>query len=154
MEAGIKEFLESSTIHGLVYISTNQRCTRLLWILVVFIGFSGSGYMISESFSAWATSPVSTTIETLSISELDFPNVTVCPPMNSFTSLLPDLVMARNMTLDEEARKEIVGVISDIVFNGTFEHEYSEYLKYRQKNYLGWYKGETKELFLKICSRI
>ena len=150
----VKEFLESSTIHGLFYISTTRRLVRLLWIGVVIGGFIGAGVLIHESFSSWSTSPVSTTIETLSISELDFPNVTVCPPMNSFTSLLPDLVMARNMTLDEEARKEIVGVISDIVFNGTFEHEYSEYLKYRQKNYLGWYKGETKELFLKICSRI
>ena len=146
---GIKEFLESSSIHGLAYIPTNRRLLRLFWVSVVIFGFTAAGILIQESFSSWSTSPVSTTIETLSISELDFPNVTVCPPMNSFTSLLPDLVMARNMTLDEEARKEIVGVISDIVFNGTFEHEYSEYMKYRQKNYLGWYKGETKELFFK-----
>ena len=150
----VREFLENSTIHGLAHISTTRSLVRLLWFSVVLGGFIGAGVLIHQSFAEWSSSPVSTTIETLSISQLDFPNVTVCPARNSFTSLLPDLVMARNMTLDEEARKEIVGVISDIVFNGTFEHEYSEYLKYRQKNYLGWYKGETKELFLKIFSRI
>ena len=152
----VKEFLESSTIHGLVYISTTRRLVRLLWISVVIGGFIGAGLLIQESFSSWSNSPVSTTIETLSISELDFPNVTVCPPRNSFTSLIPDLVRARNITLDEETRKKFVAVISDIVFNGTLTNIYSEYTRYTrgQKNHLGWYKGETKELFFKIFSSI
>ena len=77
---GVKEFLESSTIHGLVYISTTRRLARLLWLCVVISGFTGAVVIIYQSFSSWAVSPVSTTIETLPITELDFPSVTVCPP--------------------------------------------------------------------------
>ena len=108
---GLKEFLESSTIHGLVYISTTRRLVRLLWIGVVIGGFIGAGVLIHESFSSWATSPVSTTIEILPISDLDFPNVTVCPARNSFTSLLPVLVMARNVTLNNEQKKELINFV-------------------------------------------
>ena len=102
-----REFLESSTIHGLVYISTARRHVRLLWLCVVVSGFIGAGVLIQQSFSSWADSPVSTTIETLPITDLDFPNVTVCPPRNTFTSLYPDLVMARNLTLNETERKSL-----------------------------------------------
>ena len=76
----VKEFLDNSTIHGLSFISSTRRWSRLFWILVVIGGFSGAGYMIYTSFHNWGQSPISTTIETLPISELTLPNVTVCPP--------------------------------------------------------------------------
>ena len=148
----VKEFLESSTIHGLVYISTNRSFVRLFWIFVVIIGFSGAGYLIQQSFSSWATSPVSTTIETLSISELDFPKVSVCPARNSFTSLLPILTMARKVKLDETRRNEFVYHIPDVVYNGTLLHQYSQYLKYSEEIHSSWYTGETKELVSQILS--
>ena len=144
MEAGIKEFLESSTIHGLVYISTNKRITRLLWIFVVFAGFSGAGFLIRQSFSSWATSPVSTTIETLPISELDFPNVTVCPPRNSFTSLNPDLVMSRSITFDEEERKELSDLVPEAVYKSNHQAQYLQFLAYKTEASLNWYSGTSK----------
>ena len=73
-------FLECSTIHGLLHISTNKKYTRLFWILVVTTGFVGASILIKESFNSWSESPVKTTIETLPISEIKFPKVTVCPP--------------------------------------------------------------------------
>ena len=91
---GVKEFLESSTIHGLVYIATNRRVARLLWICVVIAGFTAAGVLIQQSFSSWEESPVSTTIETRSISDLEFPGVMVCPNKNSFPTLNPDLTLA------------------------------------------------------------
>ena len=112
---GVKEFLESSTIHGLVYISTTRRLARLLWLCVVISGFTGAGVIIYQSFSSWAVSPVSTTIETLPITELDFPSVIVCPPRNSFTSLNPDLVKVRNVTLDGEKKRELIKLVDDSV---------------------------------------
>ena len=39
----IKEFLESTTIHGLTYISTTRKLVRLFWVIVVISGFSGAG---------------------------------------------------------------------------------------------------------------
>ena len=76
----IKEFLESSTIHGLQYIATTRKIVKLLWILVIVAGFSGAGVLINQSFQAWDESPVKTTIETLPITEITLPKVTVCPP--------------------------------------------------------------------------
>ena len=49
---GVQEFLESSTIHGLVYIATNRRVARLLWICVVIAGFTTAGVLISQSLSS------------------------------------------------------------------------------------------------------
>ena len=84
----LRTFLESSTIHGLVYISTTKKnLARIFWILVVITGFIGAGVMIYNSFQSWRDSPVKTTTETLPITEITFPKVTVCPPKNSYTDL-------------------------------------------------------------------
>ena len=96
-----RDFLENSTIHGLLHISRTRRLVRLIWVGIVMAGFSVAASLIQQSFSSWASSPITTTIETRPISDLDFPNVTVCPPRNSFTSLNPDLLRSRNLTFDK-----------------------------------------------------
>ena len=96
-----RDFLENSTIHGLFYISKTRGLVRLLWVGIVLAGFSLASILIQQSNSSWASSPITTTIETLPITDIDFPNVTVCPPRNSFTSLNPDLVISRNITFDK-----------------------------------------------------
>ena len=78
----LKTFLESSTIHGLVHISTPRKLTRLFWVVVVIAGFISAGMIINESFVSWADSPTKTTIETVSITKMTLPKVTVCPPKN------------------------------------------------------------------------
>ena len=110
---GLTAFLESSTIHGLAYIATGRRYVRLFWILVVIGGFTGAGVIIYQSFESWAESPVKTTIETLPITEITFPKVTVCPPKNTFTDLNYDLMMTENMTLDNNIRYELAKLALD-----------------------------------------
>ena len=150
MEVGVQEFLLSSTIHGLSHIGSNRSLLRLFWLIVVIAGFIGAGVIINQSFSSWAESPISTTIETLPIREIDFPNVTVCPPRNSFTSLNPDLVSARNITFDEEKRKELLDYVPyatyDVTYNAN-DREYEEFLE-GQRKYRGISKLElTKNMF-------
>ena len=96
---GVNTFLESSTIHGLTYISTTRKYVRLFWSLVVVTGFLVASLLIKESFDSWSESPVKTTVETLPISDIKFPKVTVCPPKNTFTDLNYDLMMTENITL-------------------------------------------------------
>ena len=91
---GVSTFLESSSIHGLHYISTTRKYVRLLWILVVIIGFLVASLLIKESFDSWSESPIKTTVETLPISTIKLPKVTVCPPKNTFTDLNYDLMMS------------------------------------------------------------
>ena len=104
---GVRTFLESSTIHGLNFISTTRRYVRVFWILVVLAGFSSAAYLINTSFQSWADSPIKTTVETWPIKEIKFPKVTVCPPRNTYTDLNYDLMLAENMTLTEDMRDEL-----------------------------------------------
>ena len=106
---GLSDFLESSTIHGLTYISTSRSVLiKLFWVIVIIIGFVTAGDFIKRSFDSWEKSPVSTTIETLPISKAPFPIINVCPPKDTFTSLNSDLVKADNVTLDMNTRNALV----------------------------------------------
>ena len=111
MNVYFQQFLESSTIHGLVYISSEKKFVRLLWILIVITGFSIASFLIDDAFTNWSESPIKTTIETRSISELDFPKVTVCPPKNSFTDLNYGLAKLENMTLTKDIREDLLEIL-------------------------------------------
>ena len=104
---GLKNFLESSTIHGLVYIAVTKNLVRLFWILVVITGFTLAGVLIYQSFKAWDESPVTTTIETHQISDITLPKLTVCPPKHTYTDLNYDLTMIGNMTLNNYTRNKL-----------------------------------------------
>ena len=71
----LKDFLESSTIHGLVYIATTGKFVRCMWIITVLTGFIASAYLIDLSFENWAEQPITTSIETLPITEITLPTV-------------------------------------------------------------------------------
>ena len=141
----LKTFLESSTIHGLQYISTGKKYIRIFWILVVIAGFFGSGVLIYNSFQSWEQSPVKTTIETLEITKLVYPKVTVCPPKNTYTNLNYDLSMAENITLDNDTRKEYAS------FAATQLHQHLYAISTKNLSFLedinryyNWYHGYTK----------
>ena len=114
----VRTFLESSTIHGLTYISTTRKYARLFWILVVITGFVGACLLIKESFDSWSASPVKTTIETFPISEIKFPKMTVCPSKNTFTDLNYDLMMTENHTLTDEIRDEVFKYALEVINKG------------------------------------
>ena len=145
---GLKEFLESSTIHGLIYIATNRRVARLLWIWVVFAGFTGAGVLIYQSFSSWEESPVSTTIETRSISDLEFPGVVVCPAKNSFTTLNPDLIRANKNSWDGNTTRRLQEILIEATFDSHVEKKYKTMTSFFEKDkFFNWYKGESKLLY-------
>ena len=96
-----KQFLELSSIHGLYYLATTRKWVRLCWTLIVFGGFLVVGYLILETFDSWSKSPASTSIESLPISELRFPTITVCPPKNSFLNLNYDIMKSDQMNIEK-----------------------------------------------------
>ena len=106
----IREFLDSSTIHGLAYISSpkTDKATKVFWACVVIAGISTAGFLINNSYTYWIENPVSTTISTHPISELKFPRVTVCPPAGSNTALNYDLMnLNKSKSLDDEIRQSL-----------------------------------------------
>ena len=91
----IREFLATSTIHGLSRIGSSQsKAFKFLWSVIVVAGFVGAGFLIQSSVSDWGDSPIATSVATHRIAGLEFPNVTVCPPNGSNTALNYDLVHA------------------------------------------------------------
>ena len=142
---GVRTFLETSTIHGLSYISTTKRLERLAWILIVIGGFTGAGVIIYQSFQSWDESPITTTIESLPIADINFPKITVCPPKNTYTALNYDLMMNVNLTLDNEIRDELENYalellnfqLSDNVLKNTE-------MLHDDDRYYNWYHGFTK----------
>ena len=140
---GINTFLESSTIHGLNYISTTRKYVRLLWIFVIITGFSVASLLIKESFDSWSESPVKTAIETLPIAEITFPKVTVCPPKNTFTDLNYDLMLTENITLTEEMRDEMFKYAVDVINEESFSENNWTKLHEEDRSY-NWYHGYTR----------
>ena len=66
-----REFLETSTIHGLQHIGgESQKLGKLIWVVIVACGFSIAALLIWDSVKGWEESPVSTSVETFPISEV------------------------------------------------------------------------------------
>ena len=85
------------------------------------MGFTGAGYLIHSSYSAWQESPVATSIETHPIDGLDFPIVTVCPPKDSNTALNYDLMKADNTSLTENDRKDLKNKILEVMLKPSYD---------------------------------
>ena len=111
----VRTFFESSTIHGLVYISQTKRSVKIFWILVVIAGFVGAGVLIFQSFDSWAESPEKTIIRTEPIQEVRFPKVIVCPHKNTFTNLNYDLMMpSSDIELDDTTASKLIDSLNVI----------------------------------------
>ena len=139
-----RNFLESSTIHGLTYISSTRKLVRLFWIFVVITGFSAASFMIYESFQAWDESPVSTNIETLPITKITFPKVTVCPPKNTFTDLNYDFMTTQNMKLSNDVRTNLSKYAVELLQDHLHHVVMTNFSKLQEENrYRKWYLGYT-----------
>ena len=107
----LRDFLETSTIHGLAYISNvPSKPGKALWLAVVTAGFCTAGYLINNSFKEWESTPIATSISTHPIATLSLPIITICPPEQSNTALNVDLVRAGNITLTDADRQALINI--------------------------------------------
>ena len=143
----VRTFLESSSIHGLSYIASTRKLSRVFWMLVVIVGFSLAVSLIYASFQSWTHNPVTTTMETLHLSQMLLPKVTVCPPKNTFTDLNPELMLIENETLTDENREMLKKYAEDIINEHVFLDTFD---KFKEENrYHNWYHGLTEIKFPK-----
>ena len=73
----------------------------------------------------WQENPIATSITTHPIDDLDFPNVTICPPKNSNTALYHDLVKVGNRSLSNENRE----ILTRAAFKIFIENSHKEHVK-------------------------
>ena len=141
----VKEFMDTSTIHGLSRISSTKRFARFFWILIVIVGLFGAGCLIYESWYNWGQSPITTTIENLPISKITFPNVTVCPPKNLFLNLHHDIEKSENVKLDTNTRKEFFELALDEIQDEFYKEIMTNLSKLEDPDrYYNWYHGYTQ----------
>ena len=140
----IRTFLESSTIHGLSYISTERKIVKLFWILVVILGFTGASIIIYQSFQDWHDNPITTTIQTLPLKDITLPKITVCPPKNTYTDLNYDIMMLENRTMNKEIRDMLINFSVKLIQDRHFEEVMSNLTLIEESNrYYNWYYGYT-----------
>ena len=114
----LKEFLESTTIHGLYYISTCKSWfAKAGWMVVVALGFASSTFLIHSSFADWAASPVATTITPHSVADLPFPNVTICPPKGLNGALKYDLMRLAKKNISLGKKEELLDMTARVFQN-------------------------------------
>ena len=140
-----KHYLESSTIHGLAHIAASRSFMRIFWIFVVFFGFSTAFYLIYDSFYFWKQSPISTTIETLPISQITLPNITVCPRKNSVLNLNLDIKESERMELNDTARVNLLQH-AKVITQEKFYEEIMRNLSFVEilDRFYNWYHGITR----------
>ena len=67
----VRDFLESSTIHGLVHISMGKNVfIRWVWGIIVVACFSCGIYMIESAVESWVDNPVVTSVDTMAIDQV------------------------------------------------------------------------------------
>ena len=98
-------------IGGLKLVSFQNTVAKVAWLSIVCLGFLGAGVLINKSYSEWQSFPVSTSISTHSLEDLDFPTVVICPPENSNTALNYDLLRAANYSFSKENRDRLVEAV-------------------------------------------
>ena len=73
-------FCRETTLHGFTYLADNNRTfERLLWLVFVSVAFASSIFMIDQSFKDAEMNPLLTTINTIDVTKVPFPAVTVLP---------------------------------------------------------------------------
>ena len=133
----VTTYLESGSINGLNHIAATKRWDRLFWILVVNGGFIISTFLIVQMYMAWGDNPIRTDVDTLPMSEVTFPKVTVCPPKGTFTDLNYDIKRAEKKNLTLKEREELSEYARDTIERNSFM-EYLNRLQYEDRFY-NWY---------------
>ena len=88
-----------------------------------------------------------TNIETLPISKLQFPKVTVCPPKDTFTNLNYDIEMLGDKKIDADKRDDLIQFIFDEMHDKQFENMMKNLWLFHDEEdniFYNWYHGYTK----------
>ena len=79
----LKQYSERSSAHGINYIAEDGRpaTERIFWVIVTFLALCFTAFQTITLYVQWKDDPVVTSLDTvaLSIEEVDFPAVTICP---------------------------------------------------------------------------
>ena len=141
----LRDFLETSTIHGLAYISNvPSKPGKALWLTIVTAGFCTAGYLINSSYEEWESTPVATSISTHPIATLPLPIITICPPEHANTVLNVDLVRAGNISLTKADRQALINVSRQLFIHKPSQNFVDVAQRLTNKEAIPQLKAETR----------
>ena len=76
-----EEFCERSSLHGWLYFfHSRHKCWKAIWIVIVFLYFACSVFLVFQAAMQYSNATVITVIETLNapLSKVTFPSLTLC----------------------------------------------------------------------------
>ena len=74
----VSEYLESTTIHGFSYLSVGRNIIeKIVWAIIICTCFTLGALLIKQSIEEAHINPVMTNVETIAVSEVPFPAITV-----------------------------------------------------------------------------
>ena len=138
----VTTYLESGSINGLNHIAATKKWEKLFWLLVVNGGFVISGFLIVEMYMAWGDDPIRTDVDTLSMSEVMLPKVTVCPPRDTFTDLNYDIKRAEGKKLTLKERDALDEYARDTIENITFMENLNQL--HDEDRFYNWYHANSQ----------
>ena len=137
----VTAYLESASINGLAHIAATKKLDRLYWILIVLSSFIMSIYLIVEMYIFWAENPIRTDVDTLPMTEVRFPKVTVCPPRGTFTDLNYDIKHAEGKNLTLKEREELNKYARDTIESISFMENLNQMQE--KDRFYNWYHAIT-----------
>ena len=137
----VTAYLESGSINGLNHIAATKKWAKLFWILVVNGAFIISTFLIIEMYIEWGDNPIRTNIDTLPMSKIRFPKVTVCPPKGTFTDLNYDIKRAEGKILTLKEREELNKYARDTIESISFMENLNQ-LQEKDRFY-NWYHANS-----------
>ena len=118
---------------------------RVVWTVIVLLGFTIAGFLIWQSLDNWQHDPVDTTISTHPIEQVTFPKIYVCPPKHTYTNLNYDIAYTKNVYLNDEQIKAMKAQVDESIQVVEQDQIMREVDKIEEKNkFFNWYSGLTK----------
>nr|XP_029712125.1 sodium channel protein Nach-like [Aedes albopictus] len=78
------EYCATSSVHGVRYFSDPERtmCEKFWWIVMFLVSVGGCVKLIGSTWQKWNLTPIVVNYENqpISITEIPFPSITICPP--------------------------------------------------------------------------
>ena len=141
-------------------------CSCSYYINVNSKKYIGIKVLIVKSFRGGKESPVSTSVSVLPITQITFPNLTVCPPRGTFTSLNYDILRVGNRSLEDDS--ELGEFIAELLAEEGYQSMLEDLENFHEKNrFRNWYEGlsqislsywdredKQKEYFLDTLGRL
>ena len=99
----VRDFSESTTLHGVSYLGKGSAARRLLWLLAILSSFAFTSFQVYSSIQLFVLRPISTSFTQRSVKELIFPAITICN-YNAFFASNYEKHLVNTTTLSAEER--------------------------------------------------